>query len=75
LYTLCEQEADYYFPGKTIPEIYQFYHDLRPGHITSENQKILAELINKNLSPGIFQASYDDFIKPTQPLHVTFKPL
>ena len=75
LYTLCQQEANHYFPEKTIPEIYQFYQDLRPGHITCENQKILAELINKNLSPGIFTAGYDNFIKPTQPLHVTFNPL
>jgi hypothetical protein len=73
LYTVCEQEANHYFPGKTIPEIYQLYQDMRPGHLTIENQKILAELINANLNPGIFQAGYDDFVKPTQPLLGTFR--
>ena len=31
LYNLCEQEAQHYFPGKTIPEIYQQYKDRRGG--------------------------------------------
>jgi hypothetical protein len=74
LYTLCEQEARYYFPGKTIPEIYQKYEDLRPGHISDENQKILAELINNNLRPGIFQTSYDNFVKPSLPFERVFTP-
>lgn len=75
LYTLCEQEAQHYFPKKSIPEIYQQFEDLRPGHITPENQEILAKLINNNLSPGIFQTSYSNFVKPTLPLEKVFRPL
>jgi len=74
LYTLCEKEAQTYFPGKTIPEIYQKYHDLRPGHISDENQKILAQLINDNLQPGVFQTNYDYFVKPSLPLEKVFIP-
>jgi hypothetical protein len=73
LYTLCEIEANFYFPGKTIPEIYKTHNDLRSGHITKENQKILADLINQDLRPGIFQTSYSNFIKPTQPLNMVFQ--
>jgi hypothetical protein len=73
LYNLCEWEANFYFPGKNIPEIYKSYQDLRPGHITQENQKILAQLLNQNLKPGIFQTSYDNFVKPTLPFEKAFK--
>jgi hypothetical protein len=75
LYTVCENEAQHYFPNKTIPEIYQKYHDLRPGHISHENQKILAQLINNNLQPGIFQTDYNNFIKPSLTLEKVFIPL
>jgi hypothetical protein len=75
LYTLCENEARYYFPGKTIPEIYQKYQDLRPGHISFENQEILAQIINDNLHPGMFQTDYNNFIKPLLPLEKVFIPL
>jgi len=75
LYTLCENEAQHYFPSKTIPEIYQKYQDLRPGHISYENQEILAQLININLRPGIFQTEYTNFIKPSLPLEKVFIPL
>jgi hypothetical protein len=75
LYSLCQWEANFYFPGKSIPEIYKSYQDLRPGHITQENQKILAELLNQNLKPGVFQTSYDNFVPPTQLLQQTFKKL
>lgn len=75
LYTLCEQEAQYYFPGKTIPEIYQNYQDLRPGHISDNNQEILAQLINDNLVPGVFQTDYNKFVKPSLPFEKAFIPL
>lgn len=75
LYKLCEWEADFYFPGQSIPEIYQKYQDLRPGHITEENQKILAELINDKLTPGIFQTDYSNFIQPTLPIDKVFQKL
>ena len=72
LYTLCETEAQYYFPKKTYPEICQVYQDLRPGHISSENQEILAQLVNDNLQPGVFQTDYINFIKPSLPLEKVF---
>lgn len=75
LYTLCENEAQHYFPGQSIPKIYQEYQDVRPGHITQENQAILAGLINQNLVPGIFQTSYDNFVAPVKPFDQAFKKL
>ena len=75
LYKLCEWEADFYFPGKSIPEIYQKYQDLRPGHITVDNQRILAELINQQLTPGVFQTSYTNFINPQLPIDKIFQKL
>lgn len=72
LYTMSEKEAQYYFPDLTIPEIYKDYHDLRLGHIGRDNQIVLADLINKNLSPGLFQASYDEFVRPSQSLSQMF---
>jgi hypothetical protein len=66
LYQLCEWEAKFYFPDKTIPEIYNQYQDLRAGHISNTNQKILAMLINQSLVPGIFQTDYTNFVKPTE---------
>lgn len=75
LYNLCETEAQHYFPARTIPEIYKTYQDLRPGHITVENQKILAELVVQNLGPGVFETSYENFITPTQSIDQVFRPL
>ena len=75
LYKLCEKEARHYFPGKTIPEIYQKYHDMRPGHISPGNQEILAKLINDDLRPGVFQTSYDYFINPSTPIEEAFIPI
>lgn len=71
LYKLCLQEANIYFPKKTIPEIYENYNDLRPGHISVDNQKILARLINEKLEPGIFQTDYSNFISPV----ITFEEM
>ena len=73
LYQLSKQETEYFFPGMDIPEIYQQYNDQRPGHISSENQQILANLIEQNLQPGFFQTSYDNFVKPTQPFNTLFQ--
>lgn len=75
LYTLCEQEARFYFPGKQLHEIYKDYRDTRPGHLTLKNHEILANLVNDNLKPGIFQTSYDNFVQPTLPLDQIFKKL
>lgn len=73
LYNLSQQEIDHYFPGKEFGDIFKNYYDIRVGHLTLENQKILAQLINNNLTPGIFQTSYDLFPTPTQPLEEIFK--
>ena len=75
LYQLCEQEAQTYFPGKSISDIYADYQDLRPGHITFDNQCILAKLINDNLRPGVFQTSYLNFTKPSQSIDRCFSKL
>jgi len=75
LYELTQQETNHYFPEKTVQEVYKKYQDLRPGHITTENQKILAKLINDNLIPGVFQTTYDNFIKPTASFEQVFTPL
>ena len=73
LYILSEQEAKAYFPGKTLPEIYEKYHDLRPAHLTHVNNYRLAELINQNLKPGLFQTSYENFDHPTDLLENVFE--
>jgi len=75
LYTLCELEAQHWFPEKTIPEIYKDYQDLRPGHISIDNQKILYKLISENLKPGIFSANYADFQPPTISVNQAFRKL
>lgn len=75
LYELCEQEAQHYLPGQKIYEIYKTYRDLRPGHITVDNQKILAKLINNQLTPGVFQTSYNNFVKPLLPIDKVFLKL
>jgi hypothetical protein len=75
LYQLCENEAQEYFFNKSIPDIYLDYQDLRPGHITVDNQYILAKLINENLQPGIFQTDYSNFVKSSQPIEKCFSKL
>ena len=72
LYNLCEWEAQHWFPGNTIPKIYQSWQDLRPGHLGKDNQLKLGELINLNLKPGIFQTSIDNFVTPTQDFSEVF---
>jgi hypothetical protein len=37
------------------------YYDKRTGHLTDQNQKILANIVNQNLKPGVFQTGYDQF--------------
>lgn len=68
LYKVCENEIQYYFPEKTVPQVYSEYQDLRAGHLTNENNKILADLINQNLQPGIFQTAYSNFQAPSIPI-------
>lgn len=72
LYGLCEREAQAFFPGKELHEIYKDYRDIRAGHLTLENHEILARLVNDSLTPGVFQTSYDNFVSPTIPLEKIF---
>jgi hypothetical protein len=74
LYDLSQKEIDFYFPGKNCTEIFQNYFDMRVGHLTIDHHKILAKLVNNNLSPGIFQVDYKEFPDPTIPLDDIFKP-
>lgn len=73
LYTLSEREASYYFPGKTLPDIYQHYDDLRPAHLTPINNAKLAEQVNQNLKPGLFQSTYESFAQPIDSLETVFE--
>lgn len=41
------------------------YKETRVCHMSRANNKILAQLINQNLQPGVFQASVNDFVPPT----------
>jgi hypothetical protein len=66
LYDLCEWELQHYFPNSNTYEIYKRYQDLRAGHITKANQKILSDLINQDLRPGIFQTEHKNFVTPTE---------
>lgn len=75
LYTLCEREAQHWFPNQTIPDIYRTYQDLRAGHISKDNQQILASLISKQLKPGVFKAEYEQFVTPTMQQHEVFTKL
>lgn len=75
LYEASQREANFYFPGMELSEIYKTHDDLRCGHISVENQKILAKLINDNLTPGVFHTSYDNFVKPPMPIEQLFKKL
>jgi hypothetical protein len=55
--------------------VFEKYADLRPGHMTPENNKILAELINKNLTTGIFQTDINLFQTPLGPVEQHFKAI
>lgn len=68
LYNVCSNELKHYFPDHKLEDVYKDYQDLRPGHLTNTNNKILAELINQNLQPGIFQTDYSNFQAPTVPI-------
>lgn len=62
LYKLCQLEAEVLFPGKDPDKIVNSHVDRRQGHITDTNQKRLAELINNDLTKGIFCTDYNNFL-------------
>jgi hypothetical protein len=70
---LSRREAEFYFGPKDAEHFYSKYQDLRPGHLSIDNQRILAEEIKTNLIPGIFQSDYLKFPDPTTPLDQMFK--
>jgi len=72
LFSLSTIEVNYFFPGIPFTEVFSRYNDMRPGHLTLGSNKILAQLINDDLKPGIFQAEYSDFPLPTLPLQAMF---
>ena len=64
---LSHYELQNFFPDGTTG-IFEKYTELRSGHLSDENNHVLADLINQNLKPGIFQADYLQFKSPTVPL-------
>lgn len=62
LYRLCQIETENLFPNKNSEDIINSKIDRRQGHITDTNQKILAELINRDLDSKIFDTAYENFI-------------
>lgn len=73
LFELCQREADVYFDGLPLADIYDDFLDLRPAHLTESTHKILAELINKSLSAGIFQTDYKKFPAPQESFDKNFR--
>lgn len=64
LYILSSKEIQSLFPGQTYETILQKYNDTRPGHLSAENSAILADIVNRQLQPGIFQTDYSNFKTP-----------
>lgn len=75
LYTVSEREAQHCFPGQDLCDIYRHYADQREGHISPDNQLVLAELVNQNLEPGTFTSGYEPFVVPTASRNHLFKAL
>jgi len=73
LFHLSEREAQNYFPGQGLGEIFQNYDDLRPGHLTPVNNAILAKQVADNLSPGVFVNDFNNFETPKDPLYTVFE--
>lgn len=64
LWTLCCHEIKPCFDDEHQWRQWpQHYHDVRHGHLTQENHVILAQEIQDNLQPGIFQTSYEKFVQ------------
>ena len=73
LFSLGIIEMKYFFPNMPYVRVFSKYRDTRPAHLTLENNKILAQLINDNLKPGIFQTEYSNFPTPTGSFEGLFK--
>lgn len=70
LRAVSDWELTAYLSDSEIKKFYDNYIDQRAAHLSDENNKILAELINQNLNPGsIFQTEYSNFRIPTVPFN------
>ena len=70
LYDISVLEENSLFPEykNSTRSIHEDYRDTRICHMSRDNNKILAELINQNLRPGIFETALDNFKLPTENL-------
>lgn len=74
LYDLCQKEVKSVFPGIDAADIINNAEiDHRQGHLAEVNQRILANLINQNLTSGIFCTNYENFNFNYQDLAKDFK--
>jgi hypothetical protein len=64
---LSDWELSHYLDQSGVDNFYRKYVERRPAHLTDKNNRILAELINQNLQPGIFQTQYSNFAVPDVP--------
>lgn len=75
LFKISQMELNFYFPGLESEKIFAKYADLRPAHLTNQNNEILADQIDKNLHPGIFQIEPSLFVQPSEHVDKYFKVL
>jgi len=69
LFSLSLMEVEHYFPAESsFSKVLSKYHDMRPAHLTIENNMILAQLINHDLKSGIFQTEYSNFSLSDTPI-------
>ena len=61
---ISRMEWNHYFPDEDFSNLYKTYTDIRHGHITEKNQRILAELIAADLRPGLFSTDIRHFQSP-----------
>lgn len=73
LFTVSEREAANYFPNQSLSDIYNHYNDIRAAHLSKENNKVLAQLINDNLQPGVFSVDYNEFVSPEESVDTLFQ--
>jgi len=72
---VSNNELKHYFSDKETPfTLYKNYDEFRCCHLSIENNKILGNLIGGNLSHGIFQPSYENFVTaPNKPRDFYYK--
>ena len=74
LFEVSRRELQYYFPSTPTRTVLENHDDLRPAHLTDENNRMLACLINEHLGPGLFDPGYGEFdTAPKQPFDQCFR--